>query len=81
MRRGMFPYFRDWLKHGVLCVGGGLGFGMLSEKLACELHYNKVMIKLADKYNFTPQEVTELQRNLNEYYIQKEREMDLAKAD
>ena len=79
--KGSFPYFRDWVKHLVLGVGGGLGTGLLAEKLSAELYYNKILISLADKYSFTPQEVTELQRNLNEYYIERERQEDLARAD
>ena len=81
LRRGNFPYFRDWVKHSVLLIGCGLGTGMLCEKVAAEMHYNKILVGLADKYNFTPQEVTELQRNLNEYYIEREREEDLAHAN
>ena len=34
---------------------------------------------MADKYNFTAEEVMDLQRNLNQYYIQKDREADLNK--
>ena len=52
---------------------------MLSEKVAAELYYNKLLIQLADKYNFTPEEVMDLQRNLNQYYIKKDRESDIAK--
>lgn len=79
--RGMFPYFRDWIKHGFLGIGGGLAFGLIAEKVACETYYNQVLISLADKYNFTPEEVTDLQRKLNEYYIERERQDDLARAD
>ena len=35
---------------------------------------------MADKYNFTPEEVMDLQRNLNQYYIQKERDNDLKRV-
>jgi hypothetical protein len=35
------------------------------------------MMNLVEKYNFTPEEVMDLQRNLNQYYIQKDRESDL----
>ncbi|CAI2382306.1 unnamed protein product [Moneuplotes crassus] len=80
-KRGMFPYFSDWVKHAVLFVGGGLGTGLLAEKIACETYYNKILINMSNKYAFTPQEVTELQRNLNEYYIEREREEDLARGD
>ena len=81
IRKRSWPYFRDWIKHGFLGICGGLGTGMLSEKVAAEVYYNKILIQLADKYNFTPQEVTELQRNLNEYYLDKERQQDLTSAD
>ena len=80
-RRGTFPYFSDWVKHAFLFVGSGLGMGLLAEKLSAELVYNKILINLANKYSFTPQEVTELQRNLNEYYIEREREEDLARSE
>uniref|UniRef100_A0A7S3JBU6 Uncharacterized protein n=1 Tax=Euplotes harpa TaxID=151035 RepID=A0A7S3JBU6_9SPIT len=80
-RKGTYRYARDWMKHLFLFAGGGIGAGLFAEKLACELHYNKVLYLLADKYNFTPQEVTELQRNLNEYYIEREKNEDLARAN
>jgi hypothetical protein len=49
----------------------------VTEKIAAELYYNRILLDLADKYNFTPEEVVDLQRNLNEYYIMREREEDL----
>jgi hypothetical protein len=36
-----------------------------AERLSSELYYNKLLIQLSDKYNFTPEEVLDLQRNLN----------------
>ncbi len=71
--RGL-PYFRDVMKHTVLCVGGTFASAMLAERLASEMYYNKLLIQLSDKYNFTPEEVLDLQRNLNQYYIKKDRE-------
>ena len=73
------PYFSGVMKHAFLCIGGTFGAALLAERLASELYYNKVLIQLSDKYNFTPEEVLDLQRNLNEYYIRKDRESDLAK--
>lgn len=57
--RGM-PYFRDVMKHTVLCVGGTFGFALTAERLASEMYYNKLLIQLSDKYNFTPEEVLDL---------------------
>lgn len=65
------------MKHIVLSVGGTFITAMVAERLASELYYNKVLIQMSDKYNFTPEEVMDLQRNLNQYYIQKDRESDL----
>lgn len=73
------PFFKNVMKHSVLCIGGTFLSAMMAERLASELYYNKVLIQLSDKYNFTPEEVMDLQRNLNQYYIQKEREADLSK--
>jgi hypothetical protein len=65
LRRGTTPYFKDVIKHSILAVGGTFVVAKLSEKVASETYYNKVLINLADKYNFTPEEVMDLQRNLN----------------
>ena len=59
------PYFRSFMKHSMLATAGTLGTGLLSEKLAAEMYYNRLLISLSDKYNFTPEEVMDLQRNLN----------------
>ena len=59
------PFFKNVMKHTVLSVGGTFLTAMLAERLASELYYNKVLIQLSDKYNFTPEEVMDLQRNLN----------------
>ena len=40
-------------------------------------YYNRIIMSLVDKYNFNPEEVMDLQRNLNQYYIAKDRETDL----
>jgi len=71
------PYFRNVIKHTVLCIGGTFAVGLGTERLASELYYNKLLIQLSDKYNFTAEEVLDLQRNLNQYYIKKDREQDL----
>jgi hypothetical protein len=75
--RGGTPYFKNVMKHAILCIGGTFVAGLGAERLASELYYNKLLIQLADKYNFTPEEVLDLQRNLNQYYIKKDRELDL----
>ena len=59
------PYFKDIVKHTILGVGGTFVFARTAEKIAAEMYYNKVLINLSDKYNFTPEEVMDLQRNLN----------------
>lgn len=38
------PYFRNVLKHTVLCSGGTFGAALISERLASELYYNKLLI-------------------------------------
>ena len=73
------PYFRSVIKHSILSVSGAFVTALGTERLASELYYNKVLIQLSDKYNFTPEEVLDLQRNLNMYYIKKDREQDLTK--
>ena len=71
------PYFKDLMTHTVLCVGGSFVISRLCEKVAAEFYYNRVLINLSDKYNFSPEEVLDLQRNLNQFYIKRERENDL----
>jgi hypothetical protein len=46
-------------------VGGTFVFAKMAEKVASETYYNQILIGLSDKYNFTPEEVMDLQRNLN----------------
>jgi len=65
LRKGQMPYMRDVAKHLFLGVGGTFVAARLTEKIAAEMYYNSVLISLADKYNFTPEEVMDLQRNLN----------------
>lgn len=69
LRKGTMPYFKDMFKHLILNVGGTFMFAYSAEKIAAEMYYNQILIQLADKYNFTPEEVMDLQRNLNQYYI------------
>jgi hypothetical protein len=38
------PYFKDVIKHGFLAAGGTFGAAMLSEKLASEIYYNRILI-------------------------------------
>ena len=77
MMKGRMPYFRTFMKHSILAGSGTFCAALGAEKVCAELFYNKVMIQLADKYNFTPEEVMDLQRNLNQYYIKKDREADI----
>ena len=44
LRRGTSPYFKDLVKHGILCVGGTFVFAKLAEKVAAEMYYNKILI-------------------------------------
>jgi len=41
--RGM-PYFRNVVKHTILCVGGTFSAAFGGERLASELYYNKLLI-------------------------------------
>ena len=74
IRKGSMPYFRDVVKHSILGVGSTFVAARIAEKVAAETYYNRILISLSDKYNFTPEEVMDLQRNLNQYYIAKDRE-------
>lgn len=67
------------MKHTVLSISGTFVTALGAERLASELYYNRLLIQLSDKYNFTPEEVLDLQRNLNQYYIKKDREQDLSR--
>ena len=69
MRKGTMPYFKDIMMQGTLCVAGSFLAANMAEKVSAEMFYNRVMIQMADKYNFTAEEVMDLQRNLNQYYI------------
>jgi hypothetical protein len=40
LRRGSLPFFRDVMKHTVLCVGGTFVFAKMAEKVASEGYYN-----------------------------------------
>ena len=77
IRKGTMPYFKDVVTHAILGITGTFLVGYGSEKVASEFYYNQIMIQLADKYNFTPEEVMDLQRNLNQYYIKRDREAEL----
>ena len=74
---GRMPYFRKFMTHSILAGTGTFASAHLGEWVAAEMYYNKLLIRLADKYNFTPEEVMDLQRNLNQYYIKKDRETDI----
>lgn len=73
------PLFKTAVQHSILLIGGTFMAALGAERLASELYYNKLLIQLSDKYNFTPEEVLDLQRNLNQYYIKKDREQDLSR--
>ena len=79
LRKGTLPVYKDVTMHVVLGAFGAFSVGYLSEKMASELYYNQILIQQADKYNFTPEEVMDLQRNLNQYYIKRDRESDLSR--
>ena len=51
---------KDFVKHFILCAAGQFVVSEMSDKLAAELYYNKIMYQLVDKYNFTPEEVMDL---------------------
>jgi hypothetical protein len=38
------PYFKDVIKHTVLCVGGTFSSALFAERLASEMYYNKLLI-------------------------------------
>ena len=69
IRRGHFPYMKQIVTGAILGTAGTFIAAELSDKLAAELYYNRILMQLVDKYNFTPEEVMDLQRNLNQYYI------------
>jgi hypothetical protein len=48
------------MKHSILAISGTFGTALGAERLASELYYNKLLIQLSDKYNFTPEEVLDL---------------------
>jgi len=77
--KGRLPFFRTAFKHTILAGCGTVCAALAVEKVAAEFYYNRLLIQLSDKYNFTPEEVMDLQRNLNQYYIKKDREADLSK--
>ena len=77
--KGRMPYFRTFTKHFILAGCGTFCSAFVVEKIAAELYYNKILIQMADKYNFTPEEVNDLHKNLNAYYIKKDRESDMAR--
>ena len=60
MMRGRMPYFRTVMKHITLAGTGTFCAALGSEKIAAEMYYNNILISLADKYNFTPEEVMDL---------------------
>ena len=60
LRVGSMPYFKDVVMHSILGITGTFVTGYASEKIAAEFYYNQVMISLADKYNFSPEEVMDL---------------------
>ena len=77
--KGRLPFFRVAVKHTILAGTGTFCAALGGEKIAAELWYNQLLISMADKYNFTPEEVMDLQRHLNQYYIKKDREADLSR--
>ena len=60
MMKGRLPFFRTFMTHSILAGTGTYCSAMATEKVCAELWYNKLLIQLADKYNFTPEEVMDL---------------------
>ena len=60
MMKDRLPYFRTFFKHSSLALTGTFCSAFIGEKIAAETYYNKILIGLADKYNFTPEEVMDL---------------------
>lgn len=58
--KGRVPFFRTAFKHFTLAGTGTFCSAFVGEKIAAEMYYNKVLISLGDKYNFTPEEVMDL---------------------
>ena len=58
--KGRVPYFRTAFKHFTLAGTGTFCSALGGEKIAAEMYYNRVLISLADKYNFSPEEVMDL---------------------
>ncbi len=54
------PFFSSFMKHSILAISGTFATALGAERLASELYYNKLLIQLSDKYNFTPEEVLDL---------------------
>ena len=77
LRKGSLPVYKDVTMHVVLGAFGAFSVGYLSEKMASKLHYNQILIQQADKYNFTPEEVMDIQKNLNKQAIKRDYESDL----
>mmetsp|Transcript_15614 Transcript_15614/g.26379 ORF Transcript_15614/g.26379 Transcript_15614/m.26379 type:complete len:115 (-) Transcript_15614:72-416(-) len=77
--KGRLPFFSTFVKHSILSITGTFCTAAAFEKVGAELYYNQLLIQLSDKYNFTPEEVIDLQRNLSQYYIRKDREAEMAK--
>ena len=48
------------MTHSILAGTGTFCAGLAAEKVAAEFYYNKLLISLADKYNFSPEEVMDL---------------------
>jgi hypothetical protein len=54
------PFFRSMVKHSILSISGTFVAALGAERIASELYYNKLLIQLSDKYNFTQEEVLDL---------------------
>ncbi len=71
--RGSGFYFRTWTSLGVGLVLGTIATYHISERIACDLYYNRILLEMANRYNISRAEIIKLQTSLNKHYIQEER--------
>merc|ERR1712078_508218 len=60
IRRGHFPYMKQFVSNIILGTAGTFIAAEVADKVAAELYYNRILMQLVDKYNFTPEEVMDL---------------------
>ena len=57
-------YFKTWMLHLGGFALGTIAVYHISDRLACDLYYNRVLIYLANRYNITQTELMNLQRQV-----------------